>query len=124
MTTTATALRSALLAAAAIWASACGERVDAVTRAREDLATISGAVQAFATTQGSFPRDIANLVQPAKDGQVFLDGFPDVPRDPWGHPYRYLAPRRGSEFQVLSFGADGAPGGGGENADLVAGPGA
>lgn len=39
-----------------------------------------------------------------------------VPADPWGHPYRYA--NSGNGIEVLSLGADGAPGGEGENADI------
>ena len=42
-----------------------------------------------------------------------------VPRDPWGQPYQYLNPGLRGEIDVFSFGADGQPGGEGENADLV-----
>lgn len=40
-----------------------------------------------------------------------------VPLDPWSHPYVYK-PGAGSTFEILSLGADGAPGGEGENADI------
>ena len=40
-----------------------------------------------------------------------------VPLDPWSHPYVYK-PGAGSAFEILSLGADGAPGGEGENADI------
>ena len=39
-----------------------------------------------------------------------------VPSDPWGHPYRYA--NSGSGIEIMSLGADGAPGGEGENADV------
>ena len=39
-----------------------------------------------------------------------------VPTDPWGHPYRYA--NAGGNLELLSLGADGAPGGEGENADI------
>lgn len=39
-----------------------------------------------------------------------------VPSDPWGHPYRYA--NSGGSVELLSLGADGAPGGEGENADI------
>lgn len=41
-----------------------------------------------------------------------------VPLDPWGHPYQYTAPSGGAEPDIASLGADGAPGGEGENADI------
>ncbi|WP_422848650.1 type II secretion system major pseudopilin GspG [Acidovorax sp. M14] len=39
-----------------------------------------------------------------------------VPSDPWNHPYRYA--NNGGKIELTSFGADGAPGGEGENADI------
>lgn len=41
-----------------------------------------------------------------------------LPRDPWGNPYQYLNPGLRGEIDVLSFGADGAPGGEGFDADV------
>lgn len=41
-----------------------------------------------------------------------------VPTDPWGHPYRYANPGSNGGIEILSLGADGAPGGEGENADV------
>lgn len=40
-----------------------------------------------------------------------------VPLDPWAHPYVYK-PGPGGTVEILSLGADGAPGGEGENADI------
>ncbi len=43
----------------------------------------------------------------------------DVPLDPWGKPYRYRAPgEQGRDFDLVSYGKDGQPGGSGEDADL------
>ncbi len=41
-----------------------------------------------------------------------------LPRDPWGNPYQYLNPGLHGEIDVFSFGADGAPGGEGNDADI------
>ena len=41
-----------------------------------------------------------------------------LPRDPWGNPYQYLNPGLHGEIAVFSFGADGAPGGEGNDADI------
>ena len=40
-----------------------------------------------------------------------------VPEDPWGRPYKYAFSGSG-EPEIVSFGADGASGGEGENADV------
>jgi general secretion pathway protein G len=41
-----------------------------------------------------------------------------LPRDPWGNPYQYLNPGLHGEIDNFSFGADGAPGGEGNDADI------
>ena len=41
-----------------------------------------------------------------------------LPNDPWGRPYQYLNPGIKGEIDVMSFGADGQPGGEGKNADV------
>ncbi|MDR2153677.1 MAG: type II secretion system major pseudopilin GspG [Burkholderiaceae bacterium] len=41
-----------------------------------------------------------------------------VPSDPWGNPYRYSNPGPSGGIEILSLGADNAPGGEGENADV------
>jgi general secretion pathway protein G len=42
-----------------------------------------------------------------------------IPLDPWGKPYLYRIPGQKGEFDLLSFGKDGQPGGSGENADIT-----
>lgn len=42
-----------------------------------------------------------------------------VPLDPWGKPYFYKAPDEKFDFDLVSYGKDGQPGGSGENADLT-----
>ena len=41
-----------------------------------------------------------------------------APPDPWGRPYVYRAPGANGEFELVSFGRDGKPGGTGEDADI------
>lgn len=41
-----------------------------------------------------------------------------VPTDPWGRAYKYANPGANGGIEILSLGADGAPGGDGENADI------
>ena len=41
-----------------------------------------------------------------------------VPADPWGRAYVYRTPGRSSEFDLVSYGRDGKPGGSGEDADI------
>lgn len=41
-----------------------------------------------------------------------------VPLDPWGKPYIYNVPGEKSDFDLVSYGKDGQPGGTGEAADI------
>jgi general secretion pathway protein G len=43
----------------------------------------------------------------------------DVPLDPWGHPYVYRVPGSKGDYDLLSYGKDGRPGGKDENADIT-----
>ena len=42
----------------------------------------------------------------------------EVPLDPWGKPYLYKIPGEKYEFDLVSYGKDGQPGGTGEAADI------
>jgi type II secretion system protein G len=39
--------------------------------------------------------------------------------DPWGNPYEYKSPGEHGDYDIISYGADGAPGGEGEDKDIV-----
>lgn len=42
-----------------------------------------------------------------------------VPKDPWGRDYQYRNPGRHGEYDLLSYGRDGRPGGEGDDDDLT-----
>ena len=41
-----------------------------------------------------------------------------LPNDPWGKPYQYQSPGSHGDYDLLSYGGDGAAGGEGENKDV------
>lgn len=43
----------------------------------------------------------------------------EIPPDPWGNPYQYRQPGEHGEFDLLSYGKDGQPGGTGEAEDVT-----
>jgi len=43
----------------------------------------------------------------------------EVPSDPWGKPYKYVSPGEHGDYDIISLGADGNPGGEGEDSDIV-----
>ena len=42
-----------------------------------------------------------------------------IPLDPWGKPYLYRMPGEKADYDLVSYGKDGQPGGSGENADIT-----
>lgn len=42
----------------------------------------------------------------------------DIPKDPWGNEYQYKSPGDHGEYDLWSYGADGEPGGEGDNAEV------
>jgi general secretion pathway protein G len=41
-----------------------------------------------------------------------------LPNDPWKNPYQYLSPGTHGPIDIFSYGADGQPGGTGDDADI------
>ena len=42
-----------------------------------------------------------------------------VPADPWKRPFHYESPGQHGDYDLFSYGADGSPGGEGENKDIT-----
>ncbi len=42
----------------------------------------------------------------------------DVPQDPWNNEYQYKYPGEKGELDIFTYGANGSPGGDGEDADV------
>lgn len=88
------------------------------------IADLEKSLELFQLDVGRFPttqEGLEALVQ--RPGSVsgwngpYLRGS-TVPVDPWGNAYRYANPGPAGGIEILSLGADGAPGGEGENADI------
>lgn len=43
----------------------------------------------------------------------------EIPTDPWGHPFQYKQPGDHGEYDLISYGADNAEGGEGNDTDIV-----
>lgn len=41
-----------------------------------------------------------------------------LPKDPWGNDFIYLSPGAHGDYDIISYGADGVPGGEGKNLDI------
>ncbi len=93
------------------------------TVARAQVEAFAKALDAYRVDVGSYPsseQGLAALVtRPAELAKWNGPYMPkNLPADPWGRPYLYraLSP---TEYDLLSYGKDGAPGGEGDDADIA-----
>jgi len=95
------------------------------TAARAQINSFMTALGSFKLDTGVFPPTEIGLqalrVKPENLNQWNGPYLPqDIPLDPWGRPYLYKYPgEHGDEPDLVSLGADGQPGGEGNNADIV-----
>lgn len=104
-----------------------GEAKNVTTRSQIEM--LGAALDAYRLDNGRYPttaQGLAALWQaPAQDPRPPNWKGPylrkEVPIDPWGHPYVYLCPgeHNPSGYDLVSYGADGQPGGDGEAADVA-----
>ncbi|HYK10836.1 MAG TPA: type II secretion system major pseudopilin GspG [Gemmatimonadales bacterium] len=97
--------------------------------ARSQIEMLGAALDAYRLDNGRYPstaQGLAALWQaPNQDPRPTSWKGPylrkEVPLDPWGRAYVYLYPgeHNTAGFDLVSYGADGQPGGDGEAADVV-----
>lgn len=97
-----------------------------VTAARTDIKTLKSALQLYKLDNQRYPtteQGLQALVQKPTSGPA-ANGWKDggyierLPKDPWGNAYQYLQPGLHGDIDIFSLGADGQPGGTGEDADV------
>ncbi len=86
-----------------------------VAAAQAQIKNFKTAIIAYKLKYKTLPDSLEQLVNNPK-GIEFLDP-PEIPADPWGNPYQYNK-EGGSKFVIVSYGADGSPGGSGYEADI------
>lgn len=93
-----------------------------IDRAKSDVQRIaSEGVEAYKVMRGRFPSTEEGLDMLVKEKFLKANSKEGKLLDPWNRPYVYLYPGQdhADAFDVKSYGADGQPGGEGENADIV-----
>ena len=92
--------------------------------AKAQIDALGKALDQYRLDTGHYPATELGLValvqrpanEPKWDGPYLRK---DVPLDPWGKAYVYKVPgEKGADFDLVSYGKDGQPGGTGENADI------
>ena len=90
--------------------------------AKTQIELLGQALDQFRLDTGRYPTTSeglnALLTDPGAqgwDGAYLKKGLPN---DPWGKPYHYESPGTHGDYDMISYGADGNPGGEGEAKDL------
>ena len=94
-----------------------------VKAAEVQIASLRTALELYRLDLGTYPgteEGLAALSAPPSGLKAWNGPYLGKPvgDDPWGHPYAYQQSRNGDGFSLVSLGADGRPGGEGENADI------
>ncbi|KAB8051507.1 type II secretion system protein GspG [Janthinobacterium rivuli] len=95
-----------------------------VTVAKAQIEAFEKSLDTYRLDVGRYPTTeeglAALLVAPPAAGTRWNGPYlkKAVPLDPWGHAYQYRAPGSKGEYDIVSTGKDGQPGGSGENADI------
>jgi general secretion pathway protein G len=98
------------------------------TKAQVQIANMETALKLYKLDNGYYPtteQGLQALVEPPTVGQLpkawreggYLEKG-KVPMDPWGNEYVYLSPGIHGDFDLISYGAEGEPGGEGNDADI------
>lgn len=86
-----------------------------MSRARTDLAILDSCLEDFRHRHGRLPSTSEGLQPLIAEGTCRV-----AVRDPWENPYVYQAgDAHPGTYRLKSYGGDGAPGGDGEDADIV-----
>ena len=97
-------------------------------KARVQLESIETALKLYKLDNGSYPtteQGLQALVEAPGSGRLAQDwregGYLEkgkVPLDPWDNEYVYLSPGIHGDFDLMSYGFDGEPGGEGKDKDI------
>jgi general secretion pathway protein G len=97
-----------------------------VAKAKSDIQTIETALTMFRLDNSKYPtteQGLQALVTQPTDQTIrhWRPGgyIPRLSKDPWGNDYQYASPGQHSkDYDLYSLGADGQPGGEGNDADI------
>ena len=99
------------------------------TKARIQIESLETALKLYKLDNGSYPsteQGLQALVEPPEVGNLpgrwreggYLEKG-KVPKDPWDNEYVYLCPGTHDDYDIISYGTDGEPGGEDKNRDIT-----
>lgn len=100
-----------------------------VTEARIQIKNFETALKLFKVDNGFYPsteQGLKALIAPPLTGEIPENfrpgGYLDkkaIERDPWGNEYIYISPGEQGDYEIISYGADGKPGGEKYDSDIT-----
>jgi len=97
-------------------------------KAKVDMASLDTALKLYKLDNGEYPtteQGLRALIEPPdKEGgseNWKKGGYLEksvLPKDPWGRNFIYLSPGAHGNYDIISYGADGVPGGEDKNKDI------
>lgn len=112
-----------LLAALVVPSYLGRERKARAQAAKTQIELLGTALDTFRLDVGRYPSSQEGLGAlrsgagvPGWDGPYLKK---DIPMDPWGRSYVYVSPGEHGEYDLYSYGADGAPGGDSDARDVT-----
>ena len=95
-----------------------------VTAAKSQIEAFDKALNTYRLDMGRFPTSeegLNSLMRAPPNLSRWAGPYlmKQIPLDPWGYPYIYRQPGQTKDFDIVSYGKDGQPGGEGEAADIT-----
>jgi general secretion pathway protein G len=100
-----------------------------VVEAKAQIKNFDTALKLFKMDNGFYPsteQGLETLIAQPSIGKIpknYRDGGyiekKQIPSDPWGNPYVYISPGMGGDYDIISYGSDGSPGGEKYDADIT-----
>jgi len=97
-------------------------------KAKMQIESLETAIRLYKLDNGSYPtteQGLQALVEKPDSPPVPKNwrqgGYIEkgkIPKDPWGNDFIYLSPGAHGDYDIISYGADGVPGGEGNNQDI------
>jgi len=90
-----------------------------IVQAKDQIAELSKAVEVFRIERHRYPTNEEGLMVLTEKSADHPSGIiPSVALDPWDRKYQYVCPGEHAPYEIYTLGADGLPGGDGENGDV------
>lgn len=100
-----------------------------VVEAKAQIKNFDTALKLYKMDTGYYPsteQGLESLISKPSTGELpqnYREGGylekKNIPADPWGNPYVYISPGLEGDYDIVSYGADRAPGGEGYDADIT-----